>query len=298
MSSIVDDVSLDAVRVFDAAARRMSFKAAAAELHLTPSAVSHRVRRFEEQLGVSLFDREVRRVRLTEAGRRLFEGTRVAFEHLERALGQIVPGASEAEALTVSVTPAFAARWLVPRLPRFHRQHPEVQLRLSTSTTVVTFDTRGSVDAAIRYGGGPYPGLQHVPLLGERLVAVASPAYRRKTRSLRRATLLGLRWTNPRIQGLDWSAFFVAADLDPPDPRCQGATFDDESHMLLAALAGQGAALVSDVLVADELRLGSLVLMSKTTLPGLGYHLVARPGALDRPKARPFVDWLVRETRV
>ncbi len=298
MAATRELASLNAVRTFAAAARHLSFKAAAVELHLTPSAVSHQIRALEGQLGVPLFIRDVRQVRLTEAGRLLYEGARVAFAELDRAMAAIVPAAAESEVLTVSVTPAFAARWLVPRLRRFHSEHPDVHLRVWTSTTVESFDTEAHVDVAVRYGKGRYPGLQRKKLLDERFIAVAHPAYGASLADLSRATLLQVSWRSAVFADIGWPAFLRAAGLAPHEAAViTGPSFDDESHVIVAALAQQGVALVSDALIQDELRLGSLVQIGDVSIPGHSYHLVARPGDLDTGKVRPFVAWITREAR-
>ena len=154
--------SLDALRVFEAAARHASFTRAAEELHVTQAAVSHRIRALETELGVTLFRRLTRRLELTADGDWLAQGVREGLERIVRAVSDL-DRRSDAGPLTVSMLPSFASRWLIPRLPRFHRAHPEIEVRVLADGDSVDLIADIGTDLAIRFGRGDYPGLSVTP---------------------------------------------------------------------------------------------------------------------------------------
>src|SRR5215467_1074608 len=165
--------SLDTLRVFSIAARHMSFTKAADELHLTQSAISHRVRALEEELGVTLFDRLTRRLELTRAGQVLAQRVDRAVADITRTIADLDPG-DNVRRLTVTVLPSVASRWLVPRLPRFHALHPDIELQLIADPRLL--DLRAArIDIAIRFGRGTYPGYTVTELMPDRIFPVCSP---------------------------------------------------------------------------------------------------------------------------
>src|SRR5262249_13582981 len=167
---------LHALRAFEAAARHMSFAAAAEELSLTPSAISHQIRHLEERLGRRLFDRKPRGLALTPLGQLYFPLVRSAFEQLVQATSLVGGvGPDQQKVLTISCTPSFAMAWLIQRLPSFQAAHPEIEVRLDTSTRIVDF-ARDGVDVGIRFGLGHWPGVVAERLFGETLFPVCSPA--------------------------------------------------------------------------------------------------------------------------
>ena len=164
---------LSALRAFEAAARLGSFKAAAQELSVTPTAVSHQIRALEEQTGLALFDRQVRKVSLNEAGMQLYPVLRDGFDAFEATLARLMQQRTRAQ-VTISATNAFTVKWLVPRMSDFRSRHPGIDLQLLASDDLV--DLRSTaVDIAIRYGRGPYPGLATEPLFTDRFAPVANP---------------------------------------------------------------------------------------------------------------------------
>jgi LysR family transcriptional regulator, glycine cleavage system transcriptional activator len=282
-------IPLAALPAFEAAARLGSFRDAAAELHLTPSAISHQMRGLEQQLGVRLFARSVRRVSPTSEGRTLHEAVARAFDQLEEGLRAIADPAG-AHSVTASVTPAFATRWLIPRLGGFQERYPDIRVQLVTTTELSPL--AGDIDIAVRYGRVKPGRAVSEPLLTERFVPVANPGHgRRKV-----ATLLRVVWRQKRFEAVSWPAFFAANGPVLGQTR-PGPSFEDESHAVLAAVAGQGIALASSVLVADLIEQGALVRVGDGSLPGYRYHLVAQSTRLRRPPVAAFASWLREEAR-
>lgn len=282
---------LSALQAFEAAARHLSFKHAAAELSLTPTAISHQVRRLEERLGARLFVRGTRRVDLTPAGQALYPALRHGFDAMARAVEELAPGARP-RSVVLSTTMAFAARWLLPRLARFAEAHPGVALQLHTSDEPV--DLHGGVaQLALRYGPGRAAGLESVPLLESRFAPVCAPRLPvRSPGDLASVPLIGFRWFRRDADTPDWPLWFERAGM-PQLPR--QLEFSDEANAIQAAIAGQGVALVNLAMVADALDGGLLRQPFGPELSGHGFHVVwAATDAL--PPALVVVrDWLVAE---
>ncbi len=284
--------SPSALRTFEAAARLGSFKAAATELSVTPTAVSHQIRTLEEHLEVPLFIRRTRAVELTASGRRLSEAVHQGFQRIMLALEEV--SATES-VLTVSTTPAFASLWLVPKLGRFQERHPEFQIQLDTGTSPIDLERDRRVDIAIRYGAGPYPGLYTTPLFDETFGAYASPNYLRGLARLEDAVLIETGWQQPGLDGLSWDAWLSKAGIPsgaPQNPR----RFDQEHLVVQAALASQGLVLVSSILVDDPVQRGWLEgYRPKVQLAGRRYTALCLPGNASRRKVASFLDWLREE---
>ena len=260
---------LTALRAFEAAARLLSFKHAAAELSLTPTAISHQVRQLEEQLGVRLFVRGTRRVDLTPAGQALFPALRDGFDAIARAI-QVVRPRTQPRALVLSTTMAFASRWLLQRLARFAADHPGIELHLHTSDEPVDLQG-GAAQLAVRYGPGRYPDLKCVPLLPSRFAPVCAPGLGvRDPADLERVPLIGFEWFRRDAATPDWPLWFERAGRAALPRQLH---FSDEVHAIQAAIAGQGVALINLALVADELRTGMLSQPFGPELPGHGFHL-------------------------
>jgi len=284
---------LSGLRAFEAAARHGSFRRAADELSVTPTAISHQIRALEDRLGVDLFERRTRQVVLTEAGRRLFPGLRDGFDTIAGALETLAREVSR-PALTISATFAFTALWLVPRMARLQATFPQVDLRLHASDDPVTL-AAGRADIAIRYGAGPWPGVEAEPMLADRFAPVANPALGiRDPQNLSRAPLIHFDWRRKEPADPDWRMWMAAAGIavEPPSHL----RFSQESHAIQAAVAGQGAALVSLVLVEDEIRAGRLAQPFGPVLAGRTYHLLRASGR--RPAIVDAVaDCLLAEAR-
>lgn len=284
---------LASLRAFEAAARHLSFKRAAEELAVTPTAVSHQVRQLEDRLGVRLFERHPRQVVATAAAMELYPVLRDGFDAFARAL-EVVADRRARRSLTLSATSAFAARWLVPRIGSFRRAHPGLDLRLHASDEPVRLEGR-DIDAAIRYGRGPYPGLVALPLAADRFAPVCSPALRLRRRAdLGRWPLLHFEWRHRRADNPTWRRWLERAGMHEAQPD-SGIVFSDENHAIQAALAGQGVALLSLLLVAPDLRSGALVQPFGPVLEGYRYHLVYAPDAPRREELAALGEWLRAE---
>jgi LysR family transcriptional regulator, glycine cleavage system transcriptional activator len=287
--------SLSALRAFEAAARHQSFKRAAAELHVTPTAVSHQIRALEETTGVRLFVREVRRVVLTPAGEVLFPILRDSFDAIAQTLAIVARPARHA-VVTLSATTAFTAKWLVPRLAKMRSAHPLIALRLEASDELVDLEA-GAVDLAIRYGRGPYPRLDATPLIVDRFAPVASPRLRvRSLSDLERHTRIEFDWRKADPTNPTWTRWSRA--LRRVHRRSAPALhFSDESHAIQAAIAGQGVGLLSLTLVAEELRTKLLEVPFGPVMSGPTYHLVHVHGRALSPAAQIVKAWIVDEAR-
>lgn len=280
---------LAALRAFEAAARHSSFKRAANELNVTPTAISHQIRLLEATLGLQLFVRGIRRVDLTPAGQRLYPTLRDGFDGFEQAINDL--GKPRREVLTLSATPLFTARWLVPRVDSFRAANPGVDLRLHATLEPVDL-LGGEADAAIRYGRGPFPGLFSQPLVAQSFVPMCSPALGLTgPEELGVAPLLHSEW---RHQGPDtptWLRWGQVAGVDGVD-WTRGVTFTDEAHVLQAAIAGQGVALISPLLVSAELESGALVQPFGPALPGVYFHFVRPDDPRHAARSAALEAWL------
>lgn len=284
------NLPLTALRTFESAARLQSFKAAAEELAVTPTAVSHQIRTLENWLGVALFERLARGVRLTECGERLFGSLHGALLDIVQSVAQLRPQPSTGS-LTLSTTPAFAALWLIPQLGHFYQAHPGIKVRVETSTELLDLQQDASIDLVIRYGYGSHPSLHSQCLLDERfgvygapgLLAALDPA---------RLTLITVRWRNSQLYDRSWKAWCEAAGeswLEHAELR----EYDEEHYALQAAIAGQGLVLASNVLVSQSLAMGLLQpLRPDITVPGANYTALCVPGRERHPPVKAFFDWL------
>lgn len=285
--------SLNALRAFEAAARHGSFARAAQELHVTPAAVSQLVKQLEGYLGAPLFRRGKQLVLGESAGAAL-PLLSEAFDQLERAVARLRSGDARGP-LVVSAPPAFAARWLVPRLDDFQGRHPEIDLRLLATRRLVDF-ALDDVDLAIRFGSGDYPGLRAERLKGETILAVAAPALAADIRSatdLARKPLLNDEWHTSHQVFPDWETWLGSQGVALEAPlRIQ--SFGDANLTIQAAIAGLGVALAWRSLVADDLKQGRLVqLLGHASDTRLAYHLVMPAGRPLSAKVAAFRAWLL-----
>lgn len=283
---------LSSLRAFEAAARHVSFKIAAEELGVTPTAISHQIRLLEDTLGRRLFERRTRQVVLTEAGQQLFPAMRDGLDRMAHAVERITAH-PERPSVVITTTTAFAAHWLVPRLGVFRERHPGIALSVLASDDVVSLEG-GKADLAVRLADGPPRAFSATVLFHDRLAPVASPILRiTEGADLERTPLIQFDWHRPRPGTPSWSKWLADAGLDrlalAPQLR-----FSEESHALQAAIAGQGVALISLAIAGDALRRGLLVRPFETTIPGQTYYLLhAKPHAGFPVEA--VGDWLLTE---
>jgi DNA-binding transcriptional LysR family regulator len=283
-----------ALRVFESAARHLSFKAAAAELSVTPAAVSHQVRALESCLGVALFFRRPRAVALTADGQRLFQRLHGALLDVTHAIDALRPQPA-AGALTVTTTISFAALWLVPRLGRFYQAHPDIHLRIDSNGAPVDLHQDARIDVAIRYGHGAWPSLLTACRLGETFGVYGAPA---RIAALGHGTpeLITVRWTDSTLYDDGWQAWCEAAGERWLQQGATMRAYDEESYALQAAIAGQGLVLASSIMVSDSVRNGLLLpYRPDITVAGAAYTALCVPGRERHPPARAFLAWLARE---
>ena len=288
---------LTALRTFESASRLLSFKAAAQELSVTPTAVSHQIRSLETWLGVPLFERLPRQVRLTACGERLFHSVHGALLDVAQSLDTLRPQRSTGH-LTVSTTPAFAALWLVPRLGRFYAAHPGINLRLDTQCEVVDLQQDASVDLVIRYSLDDYPNLYGLCLFDESFAVYGSPEQVVLAQT-QAPTLISVRWHNSKLYALGWQAWCEKAGerwlQDAPVLR----EYDEEHYALQAAIAGQGLVLASNILVSESLASGLLApYRPRISVDGAGYSALCVPGRERHPPVRAFFQWMQEEVRL
>jgi LysR family glycine cleavage system transcriptional activator len=287
---------LNAIRAFEAAARHESFTAAANELCVTVTAISHQVRQLEAILGCKLFERSGRAVMLTAEGHTIFPLLRDGFDHMASAFATIRPPAG-GDAITVSTTRAFAERWLMPRLPRFHAIFPAAVVHIDATEDVVTPGTEG-IDLAVRYG---HADRTHEPfvLFNDSYIAVAAcaicpPTARLVIDDFGARPLLAYRWKNAALDSPAWSAWLAeTARNSRRDFRI--SWFSEEPLALHAAERGLGPLLCSDALVGEQLREGTLRRIDGPALPGFSYRLVQARAAGKRRAVTAFSDWLREE---
>jgi LysR family glycine cleavage system transcriptional activator len=284
---------LNALRAFEAAARHLSFTRAAGELHVTQAAISHQIKGLEERLGVALFRRLNRRLRLTEAGQTLFPPVGEALDAIADALGRL-DAAETAGILTISTMDSLAAGWLVPRLGRFRRANPDIDVRITTSDQLADFAGDG-VDMAIRYGRGDWPGLSVERLMTEEVFPVCSPALLERGPALGEPADLAHHVLLHDELREDWRMWLMAAGADIVDWR-RGPGYFHSNLVVQAAIAGEGVALGRSVLVADGLAEGRLVRPFDVSLPvEFAYYVVCPEAFAERPKVKAFRQWLLGE---
>ena len=290
--------SLNGLRAFEAAARHLSFTLAASELNVTQTAISHQIRRLEEELGIRLFVRQNRALTLTPEARDYLPGVRAAFNDLRLATDRLLRKDDD-KVLTVSTLASLAAKWLLPRLTDFQEHHPGIDVRITTSTSLVDFQ-RDDVDAAIRYGRGQWPGLRADWLMADELFPVCSPSLLRGDKPLRcpedlKSHML-LHTSNANSD--DWRLWLTAAGLPADIARQPGITFDMIFMTIQAAIDGIGVAMGRTSYVRDDIAKGRLVVPFKIALPAdAGFYLVAPEGRREAPKLAAFREWMIAATQ-
>jgi LysR family glycine cleavage system transcriptional activator len=289
---------LNALRAFEAAARHLNFSRAADELSVTPGAVSQQIQNLEDYIGASLFRRTPRGLLLTDAAQTALPALREAFDRLAEA-ASLLTAAVDGRRLTLTAPPSFAAKWLVPRLGRFETAHPQVDVWLSADMELVDF-ANGEVDLAVRYGGGPYPGLEVMRLMRETVIPVMSPELNLASPLNTPCELAGhvlLHDGSPDADEScpDWQMWLAARGVKDVDGS-RGPRFNQSSLVIEAAVAGRGVALAKRALAQDDLDAGRLIApMAITTSVDFAYYVVHPKAKARLPQVKAFVIWIQAE---
>jgi LysR family glycine cleavage system transcriptional activator len=303
---------LNSLRAFESAARHLSFKKAAEELAVTPTAVSHQIKLLEEFLDLALFRRLTRALELTAEGEAMLPKVREAFASLAAAM-EAVRRQESGGVVTVCAPPSFAARWLVPRLGSFAREHPGIDVRLSSS--VATIDSReissatdstvsadSAYDLTVRFGRGKYPGCSVERLFSPAYVAVCIPSLVNGEHPLREPT--DLRWhtlihdtTVPELDDRPgWAQWLDMAGVSDHEGLGHGPSFEDASLATEAAIAGHGVVLAGRQMVSADIAAGRLAMPFTLAIPSRFSYFVAAPNlTAERPTVLALRAWLVRE---
>jgi LysR family glycine cleavage system transcriptional activator len=289
---------LNALRAFESAARHLNFSRAAEELSVTPGAVSQQIQNLEDYVGAALFKRTPRGLLLTDSAQTALPALREAFDRLAEA-ASLLTAAVDGRRLTLTAPPSFAAKWLVPRLGRFEEAHPQVDVWLSADMDLVDF-AASDVDLALRYGAGPYPGLEAIRLINETVIPVMSPALMAANpiatpADLARHVLLHDGSPDADESCPDWQMWLAARGVKGFDAS-RGPRFNQSSLVIEAAVSGRGVALAKRTLAQDDLDAGRLVApMPISTLVDFAYFLV-HPKAKGRlPQVKAFIGWIRAE---
>jgi DNA-binding transcriptional LysR family regulator len=294
---------LDLLRGFESAARHLSFTRAAAELFLTQSAVSRQVQGLEEFLGVPLFERRHKALGLTDAGQSYYRVVAASLEQIREATRKLRETRTR-NVVNVTTTVSFASLWLVPRLVRFRKEHPDIDVRIAATAEVLDMEREG-LDLAIRdiaIANAP-PG--SVFLVGEQLAPVCSPVYLREAKKqklalskpadLRHHVLLLFHDPKGRFAWLSWPRWLEAHGIEEPT-SAGSLAFDQYDQVIQAALLGQGIALGRGTLVEQYIRDRKLnALFGGLQDVKRAFHAVFARDAQSRPQVKQFVEWLKRE---
>ena len=298
-------IAMGTLRALDAVARHLNFRAAAEELSLTQSAVSRQIQSLEDEVGVPLFLRHTRAVELTSAGNQLLLSAVPVLERLDSTVRQIRQSAGR-KSVAISTWASFASMWLIPRLEAFQHGHPDIDIRIDASDTMVDLDT-ADIDLALRYAVPANAPARAERLFGEQLAVIASPWLLKsgqrvdKPEDLAACTLIEASddYSHLHMNWLSWQRWIAAHHPKPFEPR-RWLYFNYANQIAQAALTGQGVALARMPLVADSIASGDLVeLLPKTRLDTpVAYWLLVGKEARDRPEVIAFCDWLRGQARI
>lgn len=287
---------LVALRVFECAARYLSFTRAADALGVTPPAVSHQIKALEDWLGTPLFKRLNRTIKLTKAGELYAPMLTSAFDILVEATNKVV-NMGGARMLRVAALDSFSAVWLLPRLHRFRELHPDLDVRFNSLGQDADPLSSGSVDLEIRYGNGSWPTLHVREIMREDIFPVCSPRLIDAKHPLESLHDLKHFDLLHDVAALDWPTFlarFGVTDIDPD----RGYGFTQSHFVLQACIDGNGVALGREAIVAEALARGQLVRPLKESVPSdYSYFIVSREEESDLPHIKAFAKWLIEETR-
>ncbi|WP_228140714.1 LysR substrate-binding domain-containing protein [Acinetobacter sp. TGL-Y2] len=264
--------SLEQLLAFQYVAEDLSFKKAAERLHLTPTALSHRIKKLELALELKLFERRTRKIILTAEGEFLLKHVQAGFVQIQQAIDHLQ--AHKQRLFTITTIPTYATEWLIPYLPDLQRLYPEVMFRVHASYDVVNMHT-GQYDLAIRYGMGGYQDLRSSLLAKDEYIAVCHPFLLKEPVKWDAVPLIHFSWGDEYCpKRINWQKWYQQQDLHIDSSQRQ-VFYNEEGHAIRAVLAGQGVALLSKVAVAHYLKNGSLVQVSPLGLEALDYYFVS-----------------------
>ncbi|MGB5212831.1 MAG: LysR substrate-binding domain-containing protein [Anderseniella sp.] len=294
MESLARLPPLNALKAFEASGRHLNFRLAAEEIGVTQGAVAQHVRALEADFQVKLFDRLARGLALTEEGRKYHAPVQRAFELIGEATNELRP---QQGVVTISVTPSFATKWLVPRLAQFTNANPDLNVQIVASPELANFQDDG-IDLAVRQGRAPKgSGLVSAALFPAEFYAVCSPALLEGDHPLLTPEDLDHYTLLLDGHGL-WPLFIEKVLTGKPAPKYRTIKFSQTAHAVDAALAGQGVALVSDLFAADEITAGRLVRpFPQTVHKDLGFFIVAPRKSRNAVSVRRMWDWLIEQSR-
>lgn len=281
---------LKALQYFECVSRHLSVKHAAAELNVTPAAISQQLSKLADVLQMALFRKDQRGIALTVEGERYFMGIRTAFRQIEEATRRLQEQRTPPK-ITVSCTPGFAMQCLLPLLPQFHASHPAIDIRISTTNRLADFG-RDDVDFAVRHGLGSYPGLQAEMLIDDPLQPVCSPHLLKGKKRLKSPDELNAYTLLHDEHQQDWRLWLEATAASDV-LWDQGPVFADSNGAIDAAKRGHGIALARKTMVKDELKNRELIMPFKTVIKtGIAYYLVYPSEVLMREEVQQFRTWL------
>ena len=293
-----------ALRTLDAAARHLNFTRAADELGLTPAAVSHQIKEIEDQLGLQLFERTSRTIKLTKAGTLLHDAAAEALDQLSRAVNRARKATRSTSLLKVTADATFAAKWLMPRVDRFRKLWPDIELRFDISYELRDFD-RDDVDIGIRFGTGKYPGIRTDRLFDNVIIPVCSPRLLKsgppleEPRDLFRHTLVHIEWARQGVTWPNWRIWMAAAGVEDFDDS-RTVVFRTSTDVIQAAIDGSAVALADFAMVANDLSEGRLVRpfeLGIRVTREYAYFLAYPEESANDPRVAAFRDWLLDEAR-
>ena len=287
---------LNSLKVFDSAARLRSFKKAAKELNVTPTAVSHQIKGLEEALGTLLFERKTRAVQLTQDGELLAETTHIVFQRLANVVNEI---SSTKNIITVSTTSSFAAMWLVPNLDKFYKSHPEIEVAIKTNEQIDDIEKDRRIDLVIRYGIYDDSIKNSIKLITESVGMYSTPSYVLNRDASTDINLLETKWKNENLPEISWH--LLLGNKVHKNKIFNIRQFDQEHHVIQAALAGQGIALISSLLVKNALNQGWLqdykIAEIDQEIKGFSYYLLVPEHNIRNKSILKFKDWITNEIR-
>ncbi|MEH6442705.1 MAG: transcriptional regulator GcvA [Oceanospirillaceae bacterium] len=287
--------SLNSLRAFEVAARHMSFKLAADELCVTPTAISHRIKTLEDWLGIKLFNRLTRALELTKEGEKYARRVNEAFILLIEASDDL-RNHNDEEDLVISTTMSFASNWLATRLLEFQTEHDQAKIKI-TAQDGITDLNRSNIDIAIRFGAGKYDGLFVKELFTDYVTPVCSAelaATLKTPQDLLKLALIDYQWADYSAQDPSWDKWFQAAQVSYEHPQ-NVPVFSDEHMVLSLAKAGKGVALIGMTAAADSIRNGELVRPFPLALKNHTHYFTCLPTLMNRPKVKIFYEWICEE---